>query len=85
MTVDLNLAPKRHLATMLSCISLPKAGIATVNKASGDNPAIALVTVLGSTPPANVVINEMTTVASVWTNAQFIDGTAIKGQRLACG
>ena len=39
--------------------------------------------VLGSTPPANVVINEMTTVASVWTNAQFLDGTAIKGPPLS--
>jgi hypothetical protein len=24
----------------------------------------------------------MTTVASVWTNAQFIDGTAVKGDAL---
>jgi DNA-binding response OmpR family regulator len=34
-------------------------------------PAIALLTVLGNTPPTKVVINEMTTVASVGTNAQF--------------
>ena len=59
-----------------------KGGEATVTKRSGDNPAIALLTVLGSEPPSNVVINEMTTVASVWTNAQFLDGTAIKGQAL---
>ena len=51
-------------------------------KDNGDNPAIALLTVLGNTPPANAVINELTTVASVWTNAQFLDGTAIKGQAL---
>ena len=51
-------------------------------KGNADNPAIALLTVLGNTPPANVVINEMTTVASVWTNAQFLDGTAIKGHAL---
>ena len=57
-------------------------GQPTVNKSSGDNPAIALLTVLGSKPPAKVVINEMTTVASVWTNAQFLDGTAIKGDAL---
>ena len=38
--------------------------------------------VLGSKPPAKVVINEMTTVASVWTHAQFLDGTAIKGHPL---
>src|SRR5271170_962296 len=46
---------------------------------SGNNPAIALLTVVGSTRPANVVINVMTTVASVWTNAQFLDGWALKG------
>jgi hypothetical protein len=34
------------------------------------------------TPPAQVVINEMTTVASVWTHAQFLDGTVIKGHAL---
>jgi hypothetical protein len=57
-------------------------GEPTANKGSGDNPAIALLTVLGSKPPAMVVINEFTTVASVWTHAQFIDGTAIKGHAL---
>jgi hypothetical protein len=60
-----------------------KGGEATVNKGNGDNPAIALLLVLGSTPPAKVVVNEMTTVASVWTNAQFLDGTAIKGPGLS--
>ena len=48
----------------------------------GDNQAAALLAVLGNAPPSNVVINEMTTVASVWTNAQFLDGTAIKGPAL---
>lgn len=46
------------------------------------NPAIALMTVLGDTKPANVTINEMTTVASVWTHAQFIHGSAISGNAL---
>jgi hypothetical protein len=59
-----------------------KGGVATITKGSGDNPAIALLTVLGNKPPAKVVINEMTTVASVWTNAQFLDGKAIKGNAL---
>ncbi len=49
---------------------------------SGDNPAIALMTVLGTKPPHNVVINEMTTLASVITHSQFIDGAAIKGSAL---
>jgi len=49
----------------------------------GDNPAIALLAVLGGNPPAHVVVNEMTTIASVWTNAQFLDGSAIKGPALS--
>ncbi len=48
----------------------------------GNNPAIALLAVVGSKPPGSVVINEMTTVASVWTNAQFLDGWALKGHAL---
>jgi hypothetical protein len=58
-------------------------GIPAANKAAGDNPAIALIAVLGSKPPARVVINEMTTVASVWTNAQFLDDTTLQGQPLS--
>jgi hypothetical protein len=61
---------------------LAKGGEATVNKGAGDNPAIALMTVLGSKPPAKVTINEMTTIASVWTNNQFLDGAMIKGHAL---
>ncbi|MGA8490531.1 MAG: hypothetical protein WB711_08935 [Terriglobales bacterium] len=56
-------------------------GEPTANR-GGDNPAIALMTVVGSRPPASVVVNEMTTVASVWTHAQFLEGTMIKGHAL---
>jgi 5-hydroxyisourate hydrolase-like protein (transthyretin family) len=59
------------------------AGEPAVNKAGGDNPAIALMTVVGSKSPAKVIINEMTTIASVWTHNQFLDGTAIKGPALS--
>jgi hypothetical protein len=52
------------------------------SKASDDNPAIALLTVLGTKPPPKVTINEFTTIASVWTHNQFIDGTAIRGHAL---
>src|SRR5215831_948711 len=61
---------------------IAKGGEAVVNKVSGDNPAVALLSVLGNTPPSTVVINEMTTVASVWTHAQFLNGAAIKGHAL---
>jgi len=57
-------------------------GVASVNRAGGDNPALAFLAVLGSAP-APVTVNEMTTVASVWTNAQFLDGAAIKGPALS--
>ena len=67
----------------VSLYLVAKGGVATVNKGSSNNPAIALLTVLGNTPPDKVVINEMTTVASVWTNNQFLDGTAIKGPALS--
>jgi hypothetical protein len=61
---------------------IAKGGETTVNKGNGDNPAIALLTVLGGKPPARVVVNEFTTVASVWTNAQFLDGVALQGHAL---
>jgi hypothetical protein len=61
---------------------IAKGGEAAVNKGSGDNPAVALLSVIGNTPPSTVLINEMTTVASVWTHAQFLDGAAIKGHAL---
>src|SRR5262245_44904052 len=59
-----------------------KGGESAVNKGAGDNPAATLLAVLGNMPPPKVVINEMTTVASVWTHAQFLNGTAIKGHAL---
>src|ERR1700683_1855445 len=55
-----------------------KGGEPAANNGGGNNPAIALISVLGNKAPAKITINEMTTVASVWTNAQFLDGTAIK-------
>ena len=57
-------------------------GEPVANKEGGDNPAIALISVIGNKPPAHVVINEFTTVASVWTNAQFLEGTVLKGHGL---
>jgi hypothetical protein len=62
---------------------IAKGGQFGANAQGGDNPAIALMTVIGSKPPVTVTINEMTTVASVWTHAQFLDGFAIKGSPLS--
>lgn len=60
-----------------------KGGTPSASKtSSGDNAAIALLAAVGKTPPTTVTINEMTTVASVWTHAQFLDGSAIRGNAL---
>jgi Transthyretin-like family len=48
----------------------------------GDNPAIVLLSVLGNKAPSSVTINEMTTVASVWTNNQFLNGNTLQGHAL---
>jgi hypothetical protein len=56
-----------------------RGGRSQADKGSGPNDTLALITVLGSKVPSKVTINEMTTIASVWTHNQFIDGTAIKG------
>jgi len=48
----------------------------------GAHDALALMSVLGTEPPDDVVINELTTVASVFTSARFIEGTAIRGNPL---
>ncbi len=69
-------------ASDASLYLVAKGGHSAADKTSGDNPALALITVVGSKPPAQVTINEMTTVASVWTHEQFIDGAAIKGHAL---
>ena len=57
-------------------------GKAASDKGSSDNTAIALLSVLGKNPPPRITVNEMTTVASVWTHAQFLDGAAIRGHAL---
>src|SRR5271155_2230726 len=59
-----------------------KGGKSAADKTSGDNSAIALMAVVGSKPPAVVTINELTTVASVWTGAQFLKGDSLSGHAL---
>jgi hypothetical protein len=62
-----------------SLVLVARGGTPAAGKGSGDNPAIALMTVVGAKAPARVTINELTTIASLFTHAQFIDGSAIKG------
>jgi len=53
--------------------------------AKGPNPAITWMATLGTTVPQRVTINELTTVASVWTGVQFLNGTALGGSTLGLG
>jgi DNA-binding beta-propeller fold protein YncE len=48
----------------------------------GPNDAIALLAVLGGTPPKRVVVNEFSTIASVWTSAQFLKREVLSGTKL---
>jgi hypothetical protein len=59
-----------------------KGGTAAAHKAGGNNPAIALLSVIGPKVPQTVTINELTTVASAFTAARFIDGESIAGNPL---
>src|SRR5262249_53555000 len=49
--------------------------------AGGPNDAIALLAVLGSERPKTVMVNEFTTIASVWTGAQFLEGDVLSGNK----
>src|SRR5262245_16417152 len=69
-------------ADVASLYVVATGGRATANKSADGNPAIALMAAVGRKPLASVTINEMTTVASVWTHAQFLNGAAIRGNRL---
>src|SRR6516162_5180449 len=53
---------------------IAKGGQVSGSRSTVDNPAIALLAVLGSGPPSKVVINELTTVASAFTSARFLNG-----------
>src|SRR5262249_43539607 len=59
-----------------------RGGQPKVGGGSGANDTIGLMALLGAPPPAKVVVNELTTIASVWTAAQFLEGTALSGHAL---
>ena len=68
---------------------IAEGGVARVGTATKANPATTLMATLGKEPPAHVTINELTTVASAWTAAQFLNGKALSGNavglRIAAG
>jgi hypothetical protein len=57
-------------------------GEAKSKPGSTDNAAIVLLSVLGNRAPENVVVNELTTVASAFTAARFLNGESISGNPL---
>jgi hypothetical protein len=59
-----------------------KGGEPKISSTKGANSAIALMALLGAEAPTHVTINELTTVASVWTGAQFLNGEALSGHAL---
>jgi streptogramin lyase len=84
---DLALASGSGDAGMLYLIAT--GGESKLKSGKGSNPAITLMATLGIKAPEHVTINELTTVASAWTAAQFLNGTALSGNapglRIAAG
>jgi len=61
---------------------ISEGGVAKAGAGTKPNPAIKLMATLGTELPNRVTINELTTVASVWTGAQFLNGSALSGNAL---
>jgi uncharacterized protein (TIGR03000 family) len=59
-----------------------RGGTAKAAAGKGPDDAIGLMTLLGSSLPETVTINELTTVASAFTAARFINGESIAGNPL---
>jgi hypothetical protein len=74
--------PAAQAPDATSLYVLAKGGTPAAAATRGENTALSLLAVIGANPPPRIVVNEMTTVASVWTHAQFIAGTAIQGPAL---
>jgi hypothetical protein len=49
---------------------------------SGPEDGVTLLSVVGESVPPTAAVNELTTVASVFTHARFVEGTAISGNDL---
>jgi hypothetical protein len=82
--LDIGQAPAESVIYVVA-----KGGTPKVSTNQTPNDAIALLAVLGTTPPKNVVVNEFSTVASAVTCAQFLQGESLSGKnpglRIAAG
>ena len=70
-------APTDSVLYVIATGGTPKAAAA-----KAPNDAIALLAVQGATPPGKVVVNEFSTVASLWTSAHFLKGGVLSGTKL---
>src|SRR5215469_6460119 len=61
---------------------IARGGTPKASATQSANNDIALLAVLGTTPPKSVTVSEFTTVASVWTSAQFLSGDTLSGHAL---
>lgn len=61
---------------------LARGGFPKTAKANGANDGLVLLSVLGDKLPDRATVNELTTVASVFTSARFISGESIAGPAL---
>jgi DNA-binding beta-propeller fold protein YncE len=77
---DLSLADGKGDVGVLYLIAA--GGESKLTSGTGPNPATTLMATLGAELPERVTINELTTVASVWTAAQFLNGTVLCGDVL---
>jgi hypothetical protein len=75
--LDASNAPSDSVLYVVAKGGTPKAAAS-----KGANDTIALLSVLGSTQPKTVTVNELTTVASAFTAARFINGEEISGNPL---
>ena len=67
---------------MLGVLENGEGDVYYLTSESGDGGAVTMISVLGQELLPVAVVNELTTVASVFTNARFIQGTAISGNAL---
>ena len=80
---DLALADDPEREGVLYLIA--KGGAARSADHAGPNPAATLMALLGPRPPQKVTINELTTVASAWAAARFLDGGELSGNATGLG